>query len=119
MRIAFDVKGTLDGQYGKFVLGMLEMMLERGHQVTVWSNSYSYAADFVLKHNLQGVSFKTKVSKWDIDNDETQFYDVAVEDDKTQTYLAAKKFIWVDEFRGLAMGGVKKMVDDLCSEKSA
>lgn len=113
MRIAFDVKGTIDGPKGKFVLGLMAFLQELGHECVVWSNSYSFAADAVRDHNLK-VEYMSKKMKGDMDHDETQFYDFAVEDDTSQTWLAAKSFIWVHELPG-AMGGIKKLAEDIHS----
>lgn len=110
MKIAFDVKGTLDGPKTKFVLAMLIALQEMGHECIVWSNSYGYAVDCVRNLGLVNVRAESKTDKWS--RDEANFYDVAIEDDKQQTWLAAKHFIWVDDIPG-AMGGVMKLVAEI------
>ena len=95
MKIAFDVKGTLDGPKGHIILSVLLHLQKMGHECIVWSNSYGYARDFVEKHELKDVRAESKGDKWN--TDEKNFYDFAIEDDKSQTYLAAKQFIFVNE----------------------
>lgn len=113
MRIAFDVKGTIDGPKGKFVLGLMAYLQELGHECVVWSNSLQFAAEAVNKNKLK-VEFMSKRMGMDLDHDETQFFDFAVEDDTSQTWLAAKSFIWVHELPG-AMGGIKKLAEEIHS----
>jgi len=95
MRIAFDVKGTIEGSKKKQVLRMFELFQKAGHKVFVWSNSYGYAVDAVRDNNLANTSPMDKMMK--MDAEEEQMMDIAVEDDHSQTWLAAKKFVFVDE----------------------
>jgi hypothetical protein len=95
MKIAFDVKGTLDGPKGHIVLSALKHLQKMGHECIVWSNSYSYAVDFVKEHKLEGVRAEQKYDKWNTPPE--HFYDFAIEDDRSQTYLAAKQFIFVHD----------------------
>ena len=99
MKIAFDVKGTLDGPKGHIILAALELLVEAGHTCVVWSNLYSYAADFVNDHKLDklGVEAWSKKSMSDLDGYDLQPFDYAIEDDACQTYLAAKQFIFVHQ----------------------
>lgn len=68
MKIAFDVKGTIEGPKGKFVLGMLKMFQDAGHEVIVWSNAYGYAVDAVRDHELDAEAHlkwsKGSVGNW-------------------------------------------------------
>lgn len=96
MKIACDVKGTLEGPKKKQVLKMLDLFHRAGYEITIWSNLYSYATDAVRDNNLRAHAM-SKYSKSDYDNNESQFFNFAIEDDRNQTYLAAKKIIWVDE----------------------
>ena len=99
MRIAFDVKGTLDGPKGHIILSALHHLLKQGHTCVVWSNLYSYAADFVRDNELDklGVEAMSKKSLSDLEGYDTQPFDYAIEDDTRQTYLAAKQFIFVHQ----------------------
>jgi hypothetical protein len=108
MTIAFDVKGTLEGPKGKFVLGLLLKLQEMGHECVVWSGSYGYAVDCVAKYGLENVRAESKSDKWS--RDEANFYDVAIEDDRGQTWLAAKKIVFVDELPN-DPGGVNRLAD--------
>lgn len=99
MKIAFDVKGTLDGWNEVLVLKLLRAMKAAGHEVVVWSNSAGFARDAVEKYNLN-VPYQWKQEKRDLDcavNPEEHYFDLAVEDDTRQTYLAAKEFLWVHD----------------------
>lgn len=114
MRIAFDVKGTIDGPKGKFVLGLFKFLQDLGHECVVWSNSYGYAVDAVMTHALNAEAMPKK-GKGDFGyEDKASHFDIAIEDDTSQTWLAAKRFIWVHELPG-AMGGIKKLAEDIHS----
>lgn len=99
MKIAVDVKGTLEGYKKPQILRMIELFQKAGHTVVVWSNLYSYAVDAVRDNNLQNIESTSKSGKGDygFEGDESKFYDLAIEDDHSQTWLAAKRFIFVDE----------------------
>lgn len=96
MKIASDVKGTIEGSKKKQVLKMLDLFSRAGHQITVWSNLYSYAVDAVKDNNLKADAM-SKRSKSDVDYEEEKYFDIAIEDDGRQTYLAAKRFVWVND----------------------
>jgi hypothetical protein len=96
MRIAFDVKGTIEGSKKKQVLRMFELFQKAGHEVIVWSNSYGYAVDAVEDNELTNTRAESKRDKWN--TSEENYYDLAIEDDKQQgQWLAAKKFLFVDD----------------------
>jgi len=98
MKVACDVKGTINGPKKKQVLKMLDIFAKAGYEITVWSNLYSYATEAVQDNNLRAqTSSKYSKTDWQCEGDESKFFNFAIEDDRQQTYLAAKKFIWVDE----------------------
>jgi len=96
MRIAFDVMGTLAGTKGDVLLEAFRKLQDLGHTCVVWSNSISYAVETVKKHNLN-TDAQWKKSKFDLEDFSMEPYDVAVEDDRSQTWLGANAFVWVDE----------------------
>lgn len=96
MKLACDVKGTLEGPKKKQVLKLLDLFSKAGYEITVWSNLYSYAVDAVSDNNLRAEAMGKKM-KMDLDYDESAYFNFAIEDDRRQEYLAAKQFIWVDE----------------------
>lgn len=96
MRIAFDVKGTIEGPQKSKVLRLFKALQAQGHDLIVWSNSYGYAVDAVKDNNLTCPA-QSKTTKWDVDDDQSKFVDLAIDDDSSQTWLAAKRFIWVHE----------------------
>ena len=95
MRIAIDVKGTLEGPRKQDLIKLIKAMQAKGHTVLVWSNLYSYAVDAV-RDNALNCTPQSKTTKWDV-SDESQFVDLAIDDDSSQTWLAAKRFIWVHQ----------------------
>lgn len=94
MRIAVDVKGTIEGPKQVSILAMIRRAQELGHEVVVWSNSFGYAVDAVKKHSLN-CEPQDKKMKSDLDNDESAFFDLVIDDDMSQDWLAAKRFLWV------------------------
>ncbi len=95
MKIACDVKGTLEGPMKKQVLRILELFAKTGYEIIVWSNSYGYAVDAVRDNNLKATA-ESKSDKWN--REEENFYAFAIEDDVQQgQWLAAKKFIYVKD----------------------
>lgn len=96
MKIAFDVKGTIDGPKGDVILEAFKKLQELGHTCVVWSNLYSYATDAIAKHGLNAEAHDKRM-KMDLEYDESRYFDVAIEDDRRQEYLAANRFIFVDD----------------------
>lgn len=94
MKIACDVKGTLEGPKKKQVLRILELFEKQGYEITVWSNLYSYSVQAVRDNNLKADSISKKM-KLDFDS-EDEYFNFAIEDDRQQDYLATNKFIWMD-----------------------
>lgn len=96
MRIAFDVKGTIEGPKKKYVLMLLKNLQSKGHHITVWSNLYSYAVDAVKDNHLD-CEFDSKRTTGDCADDASRLMDLAIDDDSSQTWLASKRFIWVHD----------------------
>lgn len=103
MRIAFDVKGTIEGPKKTFVLALLELLQKNGHEVVVWSNSYGFAVDAV-KDNGLSCKASPKRTSWDEDGKVENFFDLAIDDDNQQTWLASKRFIWVHDLPDFMSG---------------
>lgn len=96
MRLAVDVKGTLTGHKRDLIVRMMMFLKDKGWEVVVWSNSYGYAVDAVkglAETPLEGIEPEDKKAKFETDSR----FDIAIEDDRSQEYLAAEHFIWVDE----------------------
>lgn len=53
MRVAFDVNGTLFGPKQTSLLAILEYYRQRGHEIVVWSNSYTYVTQAIESLNLR------------------------------------------------------------------
>jgi len=108
-RIAFDVKGTIEGPKKALVLHIFEQLQAQGHECIVWSNLYSYAVDAIKDNNLQNTYAISKLSKGDCAARGEEMFDLCIEDDRSQTYLGAKKFAFVDE---LTAGLVQKLLSE-------
>jgi hypothetical protein len=100
MRIAFDVKATIEGPKKEQVLKLFRDLQAKGHTCHVWSNSYGYAVDAIRDNKLTNTEALSKFSMYDVENYGQTMYDVAIEDDRKQTYLGAKAFVFVDELYG-------------------
>lgn len=96
MKIAFDVKGTIEGPRKIAILDMIRRFHVAGHDIIVWSNLYRYAVDAVKDNNLNAEA-TSKQMQSDLDYDESLYVDFAIEDDHSQTWLPAKRFVWVDD----------------------
>lgn len=96
MRIAFDVKGTIDGPKGSVILEAFRRLQRLGHTCVVWSNAHSYATEAVEKHGLVAEAMSKKMM---LDyGSANEIFDVAIEDDRSQgRWLGAKRFVFVDE----------------------
>ena len=97
MKVAFDVKGTIDGHKQDLVLKLFKGLQNKGHECVVWSNLYSYAVDAIRDHKLTNTEAMSKMSRFDLRDREMEPMDIAIEDDRSQTWLGAKRFIFVDE----------------------
>ena len=96
MKVAVDVKGTLEGPKREQILRLMMFFQDQGYEVVVWSNFYSFADDAVkdlAETSLKDIIAECKKAKWETEEQ----YDIAIEDDRSQTWLAVKNFIWVDE----------------------
>lgn len=93
MRIAFDCLGTLMGSHGPALAEAIVKLQALGHECVIWSSLYSYTIEMKNKYNLD-VETMSKQSRYEMDG---QLFDVAVDDDRGQTYLGAKTFVYVDE----------------------
>ena len=96
-KIAVDVKGTLEGPRRAQIIQMIRMLLAQGHDVQIWSFGLGAQGAYRLKA-ATGIDLEwdDKFSKHDAQEQGRDLFDVAIEDDRSQIYLAAKKFIWVD-----------------------
>jgi hypothetical protein len=95
MKVAFDVKGTLIGPDQEKVRDLYNFMRNMKCEMVVWSNLGSYAVDAVksLKLNARAC---TKYSMSDAGSG-SDVMDLAIEDDSTQTWLAAKHILLVKD----------------------
>lgn len=94
MRIAVDVLGTIEGPKRRQVLQIIHALQDLGHEVVIWSSEFSLAVNAVQKYDLE-CEYRSKHAKFE--SEPNEMFDYAIEDDRRQTYLAARKFIWVDE----------------------
>lgn len=111
MKIAFDVKGTIQGPYQDKVLKLFREFEKRGHEMIVWSSVYSYATDAVAKHGLNALAM-SKVLSCEATPD--QRVDIAI-DDEPQTWLAANRLISVHDIPD----DINAFVETLCIENVA
>lgn len=98
MRVAVDVLGTLKGRRARDVFTLVQALYYAGHRITVWSSEFSLAKHFaeaLQERGIGAIEFESKSAKYE--HDPSNYFDVAIEDDRSQEYLAAKKFVWVDE----------------------
>lgn len=115
MRIAFDVKGTLvEGQDPVKIRHLLYQLHKRGHNITVWSNSFSYTQDFLKDYPNHGELVHntcSKMSKREMQEMDIPLFDYAIEDDYCQDYLGANKIWFVSEI--CAMENMDKFIKEL------
>jgi hypothetical protein len=95
MRIAFDVLGTIQGPKGSVILEAFKRLQDAGHECVVWSSDYGLAVNAVKRHALNADSMG-KLSGYELTERGLEAFDVAIEDDRGQTYLGAARFVWVD-----------------------
>ena len=101
MRIAFDVLGTLKGYKGPALAEAFKKLQAMGHECVIWSSEYSMTIEIKKHYGLECETMR-KQAKYEMRNDNGEYeglFDVAVEDDRSQTYLGAHKFAFVDELR--------------------
>jgi len=109
MRIAVDVKGTLEGRRKQDILAMIQVFRDAGHEVVIWSNSFSFAVNTVANNKLD-LEPMSKRTKWDCEDNPELYMDIAIDDDSSQTYLAARRFVWVHEIPEDAIGFAKTLI---------
>lgn len=98
MKIAVDVKGTLEGPKRKQIVHIIKEALNKGYEVTIWSNGLGrQGAEGLEREYGIKLPYEDKFSKRDAETWERGLFDLAIEDDTSQSYLAAKKFLWVHE----------------------
>jgi hypothetical protein len=97
VKVAFDVKGTIEGPKKELVLKLFKAFQENGYECVVWSNWYRFAVDCIKDNKLENTTPETKRSKSDFRDYEIPLYDLAIEDDRSQTWLAASRIVFVDE----------------------
>jgi len=68
-----------------------------GHECVIWSSEYSMTIEIKEHYGLTNCKCMSKCSKYEME--EQDYFDVAVEDQRSQTYLAARNFAFVDELR--------------------
>lgn len=96
MLIAVDVLGTLKGPRSFDIRKMIRVFQEAGHEVIVWSSEYSLARMAVEEFGLN-CTYHQKWSQADVRAERERQVDIAIDDDTYQTYLGAKKFVYVHE----------------------
>jgi hypothetical protein len=114
MRIAFDVKGTIEGPKKQYVIALLNLLRDQGHEVLVWSNSYGFAQDAVQDNDL-GCKYQLKDALFDIHGDASRVVDLAIDDDSQQVWLASRRFIWVHDLPE-TMDGILSLAESVSTE---
>ena len=99
MRIAFDVKNTLEGHENSGrIMNLLLLLHKQGHEIIIWSSvlSYAYRTTKRIK-DAYGITLDcySKYGTYEAEEQNLPVMDFAVEDDTSQDYLAAQKFVWV------------------------
>jgi len=104
MKVAFDVKGTLEGH--RKVLALYLWFESKGCEMIIWSSVYSYAVDCARELKLDG-EVMSKREKSDFFDDDNSKYDVNIavddrdfsvfSDGKTVSWLACNHLIKVNE----------------------
>ncbi len=95
--VAFDVKGTIEGPKKELVLRLFKSLQSKGVKCVVWSNLYSYATDAIKDNNLENTYAESKRTISEFKEWGLEPFDLAIEDDRSQTWLASKRLIFVDE----------------------
>lgn len=94
MRIAFDVMGTLEGRDEAKVLRLYKALQDRGHDMHIWSSSFSMAMSVNQRLSLDA-TVQGKFSKAEAANEGDELMDIAIDDDSSQTWLGAKYIVLV------------------------
>jgi len=119
MNIAFDVKGTLEGHKKVEIRYTLKQLYDAGHKIYIWSNLFSYANDMAESLQMRGIECEAleKYAKNEADQWDRPMMDVAFEDDRSQSWLAAKRIICVDEVPNGAGEFAKELIESLKTAK--
>lgn len=114
MKIAFDILGTLQGRDSAKVVALYRALQNKGHDMHVWSSDFAMAMrvnrELKLDATVQG-----KVSKSEAENEGDSYMDIAIDDDSTQTWLAAKYIVLV---RDIPSKDVEAFADKLINLRS-
>lgn len=115
MKIAFDVKGTLDGHKKVEIRHILRELYAAGHEIYIWSSLFSYAVKEVKYWEQRDVKCEAldKYSTYEAKERNMPIMDVAFEDDRTQYYLAVKRMIFVDEVPNNAAEFANALIESL------
>lgn len=104
MKVAFDVKGTLEGP--PKVLALYKWFESKGCEMIIWSSIYSYAEECAHDLKLDGeiMSKRNRMDSEDLKFNPGYNMDIAVDDrdfsefdDKTVSWLACDNLIKVHE----------------------
>src|SRR4051812_31226905 len=98
MKIAIDVKGTLEGPKQDIIRAVAKQLHDEGHEITIWSSMFSFASD--CKNNLK-VPYNCDLKRFHSEVEPEDWYDLAIDDDTQQTFLPAKRIIYVNEFNNI------------------
>jgi hypothetical protein len=114
MKIAFDCLGTLQGRDSAKVVALYRALQSKGHDMYVWSSDFSMAMrlnrELKLEATVQG-----KVSKSEAADEGEGLLDIAIDDDQSQTWLAAKYIVLV---RDIPSKDVEAFADKLINLRS-
>lgn len=115
MKIAFDVKGTLDGHKKHEMRRILLSLYAAGHEIYIWSSLFSYAVKEAKYWEQRHIKCEAldKYSTYEAKARNMPVMDIAFEDDRTQTYLAANKIVFVDEIPNVVDEFAAAMVESL------
>lgn len=114
MKVAFDVKGTLEGHYEHKVRTLYDAFEKLGCEMVIWSSLGSFAYDFARKNSLKAAVMTKFANSEDLEPSEKM--DLAIDDDYQQEYLATHKLILVSEIPELPVDielFAKSLVDQM------
>lgn len=117
MKIAFDVLGTINGYRQSEVLRLFRSLQAKGHEMFVWSSDFGMAVNAVKTHGLNA----TPLDKFSHSEAEEKGFkmDVCIEDDHSQTWLAARAIVFVDEMKLDNNENLKLVADKLTLTESS
>lgn len=94
MKIAFDCMGTLEGRDQSKVRALYKALQNRGQDMRVWSSDFGMAVRLNRELSLDA-TVESKFSKVEAQERDEELMDIAIDDDSTQTWLAAKYIVLV------------------------